>query len=308
MALRPSRPRGVPRAVAASSSGPVTCSGQQSPRRGERRGVTVMTRAAGSATRTCCARSTSADERPDRAGPVTSRCSPGCSSTRHTSRARPSRPIGSDQIGGCLAIVGDAVTTRPRKVLDGHPLRQPVDGRCRPRAGVGAPALDDARATARGRSATSAICTSRPQPATTARPLGRSATAAGRSPSRSASAGSPSRKTSRSPTAPETASGSAPGRSTVAATAMPAAGPSTSTRSRRSATSPPSRSATTCRHAASPSTTRRTDGAPPAVRPSSRDASRSTRRATRSSSVRAITAPTWGRSASSSGRPPPSIT
>ena len=67
------------------------------------------------------------------------------------------------------------------------------------------------RATARGRSATSAICTSRPQPATTARPLGSSATAAGRSPSRSASAGSPRRKTSRSPTAPETASGSAPG-------------------------------------------------------------------------------------------------
>jgi hypothetical protein len=44
------------------------------------------------------------------------------------------------------------------------------------------------------------------------------------------------------------------------------------------------------------------------VRPSSRDDSRSTIRATRSSSVRAITAPTWGRSASASGSQPPSMT
>ena len=288
--------------VAASSSGPVTCSGQQSPRRGERRGVSGDD--AGG-------RIGDADllrEEHER-GRATGSSGPGHQQvlTRvqlHAAHVE-GPPVEADRQRPdrrCLAIVGDAATTRPRQVLDGHPLRQPVDGRCRPRAGVGAAnGRRRARPLAAGRrpppSARRGRSRRRPPDRSAGRPPRR-----GRSPSRSASAGSPSRKTSRSPTAPETASGSAPGRSTVAATAMPAAGPSTSTRSRRSATSPPSRSATTCRHAASPSTTRRTGGAPSAVRPSSRDASRSTRRATRSSSVRAITAPTWGRSASVVGQ------
>ena len=44
-----------------------------------------------------------------------------------------------------LTVVDDVSATRPRQVLDRQPLRQPVDGRCRPRAGMGGPTGGDAR-------------------------------------------------------------------------------------------------------------------------------------------------------------------